>query len=213
MIIGILVASVACLHAESPFWEIKLHSTELEVLKAEVTEYCDAGLLPVGMSYNGNELYLMYIEATDLTIEAWLINWYDNETDLQYGINATMEEGYIPTGLSYIGEQFFVLYVKTENSAKAWQLVPSGVNLSAVKKAIQSYVDNGYVPSAVAFFDNQYWTLLLDTPGTTIKKWLLETYKTGTHGQKIDERIEEGYIPWGLEYSGTDRIDILYIGF
>ncbi len=48
---------------------------------------------------------------------------------------------------------------------------------------------------------------------SSIKKYLVESYKTGTHGPAIDANIRRGYLPWGVEYSGKDRIDILYVGF
>jgi hypothetical protein len=67
-------------------------------------------------------------------------------------------------------------------------------------------------PCGITSFENEYWTLLLNIPGTTIKRWLLETYEVGTHGPRINRNIEQGFIPWGIMYRG-DEIDILYVGF
>jgi hypothetical protein len=199
--------------AQEVSWEIKQHSTDLETLKQEVTEYVNNGYVPLGITYDGNELYILYVEEPDLGMEAWLIEWYNNKDEIQKGITAKMNQGYMPTGITYSEDVLYVLYVKMTNSATAWQLVPSATNLKAVEKAIQPYVKQGYVPSGIAFYKNEYWTMLLLISNTTVKSWKIESYRVGTHTAQINANIEKGYLPWGLEYSGKDRIDILYVGF
>ena len=198
--------------AQTVSWEIVKHSTDINTLKGEVTEYTNQGYVPVGITYDNVELYILYVQVEGLEIEAWWLGWYDDRDTIQKGITDKMNEGYVPTGITYTGDKFYVLYVKTKSSATAWQLVPSALNLNAVKQAIQPYIDQGYVPTGISKYGKEYWTLLLETPDTSITKWKIETYVVGKHGDEINANIEQGYVPWGLEYRGK-QIDILYVGF
>jgi hypothetical protein len=193
-------------------WEIKQHSTDLQTLKEEVTEYVNDGYVPLGITYDNVELYILYVRDPEFGMEAWSIEWYDNRDAIQKGITGNMNKRYIPTGITYTGDQFYVLYVKTESSVTAWQLIPSAADLNSVKRAIQPYVNQGYVPTGISLLKDEYWTLLLQIPDTQVKKWKIETYPVGAHADGINSNIKQGYIPWGIEYRGT-QIDILYIGF
>jgi hypothetical protein len=196
-------------------WEIKLHnSTNTDILEREVSAYVDNGYVPLGITYDDVELYILYVNNIDIDAYAWSIEWYDNRNDVQTGITNNMNEGYIPTGITYTGDQFYVLYIQTDSSADAWQLVPSGTNLQSVQSAIQPYIDQGYLPTGITSLDNEYWTLLLHIPDTTAEYWRLETYEAGTHANSINRNIEQGYLPWGLMYNANSgEIDILYVGF
>lgn len=214
--IGLLCALIiiAChVSAQEIAWEIKKHSTDLNKLKTEVSEYTNNGYLPLGITYDDAELYLLYIHMPDSGLEAWLVEWYKDIDEMQKEITSKMNDGYMPRGITYSSDVLYVLYVKLENPATAWQLIPSATNLPAVQKAIQPYVKEGYVPVGIAFFKNEYWTMLLLIPGTSAKSWLIESYKVGTHTASINANIKKGYIPWDIEYSGKERIDILYLLF
>lgn len=209
-----VVVLLACnVFAQEVAWEIKQHSTDLETLKQEVSEYTNNEYVPLGITFDNNELYLLYLQLPDSGMEAWLIEWYENRDATQKGITANMKKGYMPRGITYTGDNLYVLYVKMKNAATAWQLIPSATNLKAVQKAIQPYVSKGYVPVGITFYQNEYWTMLLLIPNTAVKSWKIESYQVGTHADNINANIEKGYLPWDIEYSGKDRIDVLYVGF
>ncbi|PIE36369.1 hypothetical protein CSA56_00440 [candidate division KSB3 bacterium] len=67
-------------------WEIKQHSTDLELLEGEVSRYVNNGYVPLGISYDNVELYILYVQDRDLEVEAWLIEWYEDRTEIQNGI-------------------------------------------------------------------------------------------------------------------------------
>lgn len=196
-------------------WEIKLHNSEnTDILEREVSAYVDNGYVPLGITYDNVELYILYVYDPDFGVSAWSIEWYDNRETVRDGITANMENGYIPTGVTYTGDLFYVLYIQVDSSADAWQLVPSGTNLQSVKQEIQPYISQGYVPVGITLYGDEYWTLLLNIPDTTVQYWRLETYEVGTHADAINQNIESGYFPWGLMYDANAReIDILYVGF
>lgn len=208
-----LLALALMASAQTIRWEIKLQSTDLDTLKTQVTAFLNQGYVPLGITFDNKELYILYIQAGDVDVEAWRIEWYDNRQAVNDGISGFLKKGYVPTGITYTGDQLYVLYLKMENNVTAWRLEPSGTSLSSVRKAVQPWADKLYVPSGITFWQDQYWTLLLKTPGTTAKSWLIESYEVGTHGDLINDNIRREYIPWGLEYSGDKRIDILYVKF
>lgn len=200
--------------AQDISWEIKQHSPDNETLEAEITEYMEEGYVPVGISYDNVELYILYIHDPSVEATAWQIKWYSNQDTLQDGMTENMNDGYVPIGITYTGDLFYVLYIQMESSADAWYLIPSAQNLQAVEKAIQPDVSQGYVPMGIATYRNEYWTLLVRIPGTTIKRWAIETYQVGSHEDLINAAIEQGYLPWGMTYNAkTGLIDILYAGF
>ena len=210
LFVSIIVFS--CSVYAQPIWEIKQHSTTIEVLEDEVTEYMNNGYVPFGITYDNVELYLLYVYTPDFGAEAWSINWYDSWDEVENGITDMGNQNYIPTGITYTGEQFYVLYIQVENSATAWRLESSAVDLQSVHDAIQPYVSQGYVPIGITAFEGEYWTLLLKIPDTTIQSWLLESYVVGNHADGINANVDEGYIPWGIMYR-DDMVDILYVGF
>jgi hypothetical protein len=202
-------------YGQTVSWEIKLHNSDNgDILEREVSAYVDNGYVPLGITYDNVELYILYVHDPEFAVSAWSIEWYDNRESVRSGITTNMENGYIPTGITYTGDLFYVLYLQTDSSADAWQLIPSGTNLQSVKQEIQPYINQGYVPVGVTLYEEEYWTLLLNIPDTTINYWRLETYDVGTHGDAINRNIEEGYFPWGVMYfADTGEIDILYVGF
>jgi len=210
----VIAASAWQAAAQDISWEIKLHSTDLEKLKKEVTDYANQGYVPLGISYDNVELYILYVMAPDLGMTAWQLDWYQDLDELQKRLTSRMNNGYVPTGIAYAGDVFYVLYIQAENSATAWRLEPSAPDLDAVQAKIQPYIDKGYVPCGITEHEDEYWTLLLLIENTEITSWRLETYKVGTHADHINKNIEEGYIPWGISYNSKDGlIDILYVGF
>lgn len=199
--------------AQTISWEIRQHSTDLELLEKEVSSYINNGYVPLGITYDNVELYLLYVQDWDFGLEAWSIEWYEGPDDIQNGITENMNNGYIPTGISHTGDLFYVLYVKVESSAEAWQLIPSGTDLQDVQREIQPIVQQGAVPVGITAYEGEYWTLLLDIPDTTVKYWRIESYETGAHVDGINQNIEEGYMPWGIIYRHDRGVDILYVGF
>lgn len=195
-------------------WEIKLHSTDLDTLKEEVTDYMENGYVPMGITYDNVELYILYIEDSSVKATAWSIEWYESPTELKKAITSNMNKGYVPSGITYTGDLFYVLYIKMKSSVDKWLLTPSAQDLQSVHDAIQPDIDNGYVPMGIATYEDEYWTLLLHIPGTTIKRWMIETYEVGKHGDNIDAAIKKGYLPWGIDYrADSEEIDVLYAGF
>jgi hypothetical protein len=214
--IGLAAALAAlCLPAASQTvnWEIKLHSTNLKTLEAEVNGMMRNAFRPMGITYDNRELYILYIQDPDFAVSSWLIEWYSTLDELQKKVTANMRRGLVPMGVTFTGDKFFILYLETESTATHWQLEPSGTDLESVQSAVAPWSAQGYVPVGITFFRDEYWTLMLKIPGTAVKNWLIESYEVGQHGESVNEAIRRGYLPWGLEYSGDRRIDILYVAF
>jgi hypothetical protein len=193
-------------------WEIKQHSTDIATLEDEVTAYMNDGYVPLGITYDNVELYILYVHDPDVGAKAWSIEWYETRDDVQNGITSNMNQGYVPMGITYTGELIYVLYLMIESTATAWRLEPSAVDLQSVHDAIQPYVSQGYIPVGITAVEGEYWTLLLLIPDTTVQRWLIETYTVGTHADPINSSIEQGYVPWGIMYR-DELVDILYVGF
>ncbi len=211
-IVIVLIGLSLPVHAQKISWEIRLHSTDITMLEKEITAYTSQGYIPLGITYDNAELYIMYVQVPEFGLKAWYLEGYKTETELQNGITNTMNRGYMPTGITYTGEQFYVLYVLVDNSAQAWQLVRTKSGSDALQKALQPYVSKKYLPVGITTYGEAYWTLLLQIPNTTATSWKIESYATGTHGDGVNRHLEAGNIPWGIDYRGTD-IDILYVGF
>jgi len=213
LLLCILLLVVDNVSAQMINWEIKQHSTDIELLEQEVTNYVNNGYIPLGLSYDNVELYILYVRDPDFGMEAWSIEWYENKTEIQNGITDNMNQGYVPTGITYTGDLFYVLYVMIESSATAWQLIPAALDLDAVHDAIQPYIVQGYLPSGITAFEGEYWIMLLHIPDTTAEYWKIEAYETGRHGDEINRNIERGFFPWGLMYRSDRGVDILYVNF
>ncbi len=172
VVLCVLMLSVTAL-AQEVFWEIKLHNSQnTDIFEREVSAYVDNGYVPLGVTYDGDELYILYVEDPDFGILAWSLEWYDNRDSTREAITANMEDGYIPTGVTYTGDMFYVLYAQVDSSADAWQLIPSGTNFQSVQQEIQPYVAQGYLPSGITALGDEYWTLLLHIPGTSRRREL-----------------------------------------
>jgi hypothetical protein len=156
--------------SQTMYWEITEHSTDLDILREEISEYIESGLVPVGISYDNMQLHVLYIEAPDLGVDGWYIEWYDTPNGLQNGITDMMNEGYMASGITYTGDLFYVLYIYLDHGATAWQLVPSAKNLNAVQNAIQPYVNQSYLPVGITSLGREYWTLLVQNPGDDCPK-------------------------------------------
>jgi hypothetical protein len=211
----LIVAAILAVQvgAQEVSWEIGQHSTDLDALKQEISGYTENGYIPLGIAYNGTELYILYVDKPDLGMEAWSIEQYDTQDTWQSSITGKMKQGYLPTGITSISDSLYVLYVKMTKPATEYQLVPSGGDVKSVKKTIQPYLNKGYIPTGIAFYKNEYWTLLVLSPDLKITNWKIETYPVGEQEAAINANLEKGLLPWGVEYSGKDRIDILYISF
>ncbi len=203
-------------YAQTISWEIKLHnSTNTNILTEEITAYVNNGYVPLGITYDNTELYILYVQDDEFGMQAWSLDWYEDRNELQNSITNQMNQGYIPTGITYTGDLFYVLYIQVESSAEAWRLEPApSTNLKAVQKTIQPYIKQGYLPVGITELENKYWTLLLRIPDTTAQYWSIETYDVGRHANPINSKIEQGYVPWGVMYNrNAGEIDILYVKF
>jgi len=209
----LLFFSFSCIHlsAQNIEWEIKSHSTRLETLKEEVTANMQRGFVPIGLTYDNVELYILYIKGLGQEVEGWLIEWYNNRDELLEGISGEMNKGYLPTGIAYAGDTIYVLFIHSKNTATSWRIEPSETDLRKVQEKIHPWIDQGYFPMDITSNEGTYVTLLVALERTVIKSWTIERYEVGTHGDAINANIRQGFIPWGIMYRG-DVIDILYVG-
>jgi hypothetical protein len=203
--------SGAFLCAQNINWEIKRHNTHLESLKAEVTDFMQQGYVPMGLSYDNVELYILYVKGLGQEVEGWLIEWYQNRDELLEGISGEMKKGYLPTGIAYVGDTIYVLFIHSKNTATNWRIEPSETDLRKVQEKIQPWVSQGYFPMDITANEDTYVTLLVELERTVIKSWTIERYEVGAHGDAINAKIREGYIPWGIMVRGN-VIDILFVG-
>ena len=211
-IICILVFSAAEVSAVQVSWRIKQHKNP-KSFKSEVTEMAKSGYLPMGISFKDGGFYVLYLKGGNLKISAWSLESYKDVDAFKSGVTGKMNEGYIPSGISHTGKLFFVLFIKTPNSAVAWQLVNSDPAPESIKASISKYTKDWYFPVGITSYGGQYYTLLIKTKKTDIKSWRIGTYEPTEEALTggINQAINEGYLPWGFDFSG-ERIQVLYAG-
>ncbi|MCU0241719.1 MAG: hypothetical protein MUF51_04785, partial [Vicinamibacteria bacterium] len=169
----------AASYAQTIEWEIKKHSTNMATFTKEVSAYVNQGHVPVGLTYDKREMYLLYVRGLGIEVSAWQMDWYDSEDKITQGINGRIAEGYLPTAISYTGESLYVMFVKTPNQVQAWKIVASTLDLKDVEAKLKPYLAQNYIPAGITFYGKNYWTLLIKSRKSTIKKYLIESYKLG----------------------------------
>ena len=66
---GMIVASTT--DAQEISWEIKLHtSDDINQFEREVTNYVNRGYVPLGVTYDDVELYILYVKDLDLEMKS-----------------------------------------------------------------------------------------------------------------------------------------------
>ncbi len=141
LLVGLLLAAAwpAASSGQTISWEIKKHSTNMTRFEAEVSGYVKRGCVPVGLTYDKREIYVMYLQGIEVEVSAWRMAWYDTVDGIREGINGKIAEGFIPSAITYTGDSFFVLFIKTPGQVLAWQIVPSSADLEDVGRKLKPY--------------------------------------------------------------------------
>ena len=195
-------------------WNLNAHSTEIGAFKNEMSIMANSGWTPVGISWNNNQMFVLYLGGNPFNMSAWNLEMYNSTDKLQNGITANMNQGYFPTGISYLGNVFYVIFIKTGSNAQAWQIIPSNADLNSVQNAIQPYISQNYLPCGITRFGNEYYTLLVLIPDTTAKSWEIIPYNAVDIEVQngVNNAVNKGMVPWGFMYIGN-LINVLYVGF
>jgi hypothetical protein len=186
------------------------HSTEAAQLKNDIQKCVAKGYIPEGMTYDGDELYVMYLKEPDVKMTEWVLEWYDDTKELRTGLDSHTKKGFIPAGITAAESQIFVLYTKEEGTnITGYSFVPT--SWETMEDDLADDVEEGYVPYGIAVMnDGKYYALMITAEDFEISEWMVEEYKTGEHQDAIDANIEEGYIPVGFE-AGDEVVHVLYI--
>lgn len=199
--------------AQHVAWEIKFHG-DLGKIKNEINKFTQDGYVPVGLSLSEGGFYILYIKTELLTITAWRLSSYDNVEALKSGLTSSMESGYVPSGVSYTSDKFYVLYIKPQHeTATAWRIVSADMNMDNVQASIQEWAKEWYFPVGITSYGGKYYTLMIKTKQTDIKSWMIRWYEPNSQALQagINKAIEEGYVPWGFNYLGS-QVHVLYAG-
>jgi hypothetical protein len=199
--------------AQSIVWEIKQHSGDPVTFKAEISEKLGSGFVPAGLSCDGKDVYILYIKGLNIPVSDWLLEGYSTGEETDAAVTARAGEGFFPAGFSRTAEKLYVFYIKIEAPMGEWKIITTTPDLGDVESTVRYLVAKGYIPAGITFFKDEYWTLVMGGGPLKPDKWLIEVYEVGDFKDKINKNIEKGFVPWGFEYSGGKRIDVLYLGF
>ncbi len=159
-------------------WEIQKINGDVNGIVEPVTNELNNLKTPVGYSRFNNANYITYINSDPFNISEWNLNWYEDVTELQNGINTMTNQGWVPVGLSLTNENlFYVFYIKSDLQATAWQITESQPDLQQVARDVEQYTSQGYVPMGISVYSGFYYTLLVKFPDGEEAKWSIEGYQ------------------------------------
>jgi hypothetical protein len=185
-------------------------STDVTQLKEEINTKVAEGYIPEGISYDGEELYIMYMTEPNTVLEEWSLDVFANNDELKAGLDKIMEKGYFPTGMTANGGNIFLLSTK-EKGLKITAYSFINTTWETMENDLKSDFDEGYIPVAIAVDEEgKYFVLMVTIPDTKVSEWNIEEYSKDEYKGAINKKIEEGYFPCGFEM-GDDWVHILYI--
>ena len=185
-------------------------STDVTRLKEEINQKVTEGFIPEGISYDGEELYIMYMTEPNTVLEEWSLDVFANNDELKAGLDKIMEKGYFPTGMTANGGNIFLLSTK-EKGLKITAYSFINTTWETMENDLKSDFDEGYIPVAIAVDEEgKYFVLMVTIPDTKVSEWEIEEYNKDEYKVAINKKIGEGYFPCGFEM-GEDWVHILYI--
>jgi hypothetical protein len=185
-------------------------STDIPKLKKEITQNVENGLIPEGISYDGNELYVMYMTEPNTVMKSWSLEVYENDKELKAGLDKNMENGLFPTGMTANGGNIFVLFTE-EEGLKVTGYSFINTSWETMEEDLKDDFDEGYIPVGIAVDEEgNYFVLMVTIENTKVTEWNVEEYAVGEHQDAIDKKIAEGYFPCGFE-AGDDWVHVLYV--
>jgi hypothetical protein len=199
--------------AQSIVWEIKQHSRDPIDFNAEINSKLESGFVPAGLSCSGKDVYILYVQGVNVSVSGWRLEGYATAQEMEAAVAARVKEGFFPAGISRTEEKLYIFFIKTGMPMGEWKIISTTPEIGDVESNVRSFVEKGYVPAGVTFFKDEYWTLVIAGSPVKPDKWLIDVYDASDFKEKINRNIERGFVPWGFEYSGGKRIDILYLGF
>jgi len=186
------------------------HSTEVAQLKKEIKKYVNQGYIPEGMTYDGNQLYFMYLNESEINLTEWILEWYDDTDELETGMDEHTSQGFIPAAITAMDDQIYVLFTMEEGvEISGYSFIPT--SWETIEEDIEEDVNEGYIPVGIAVMnDGEYYVLMVTLEEVELSEWLVEEYETGEHQEAIDDKISDGFIPVGFE-AGDEWVHVLYV--
>ncbi|MBF0226602.1 MAG: hypothetical protein HQK76_14195 [Desulfobacterales bacterium] len=162
-------------------------------------------MIPVGISYNDNKIYFMFIKDPSLNATNYWIDFIDynsSSAQIEGAIQKKVNEGWVPFDLTYTQSEILVLYLKCSVVLQEWLIVPCQNNWESIQKTVSQ--QKGFFPLGMSF-DKTNAYLLLIRAESKVSEWLIKNCGENNPAinASINKSIKEGYTPYGFEYKGN----------
>lgn len=201
----------------APFWQLKSHSLDSQIIQREMAKMWQSGYVPLGMEIYENQLVLLYVQMKDIAAD-YFLEVLDVRTLGQNGIaealTRRMNMSYLPQALCLNQDLLYVIYLKTEWEISQWELLSLPPGYTQQEEMINAKSREGYLPMAVTETGGQRFLLCVQLYGLQPKEWLLKSVSPDPESlrSQIESSVAKNWIPWGILLSPEEHV-VLFLKF
>jgi hypothetical protein len=157
------------------------------------------------MSANRNQMFVFYIKG-DNSIGAgmWSLNWYNDKTTLNKGIEKKLKSGYMPMGFTFYSSKFWVIYIKGRITTGEYKTL--FINQSGLEREINKELKKDYFPVGITSDNasNTNGIIFVKDTSADKNKWQLKSHSAyiKTFRKQVINEMKTGWIPFSFIYRG-----------
>ncbi len=183
-------------------WELQVHSQDIEEATVEISQWVEAGYLPVGLEHApGRPVMVMYTQNINTPISEVSLHTITDMNGLGGEMNALLEAGYVPMGMASHADGVTLLLVRTEIPVLDWGLATTRFNLQSISMEIRRRAIQGFSAWAISNHGDQAWLLFLrEADAAPDRQLSVQSYvfNPDNYVPGIDSATSNLLFPWGI---------------
>ena len=194
-------------------WELQVHSRDIEEATTQISQWIEAGYLPVGLEYApGRPIMVMYTQNINASISEVSLHTIIDMGRLEGEMSALLEARYVPMGIASHAEGVTLLLVRTEIPVLDWGLATTPFNLQSISMEIRQRAIQGFSAWAISNHAGQAWLLFLrEAEAAPDRHVSVQSYgfDPDNYIPGIDSATSNRLSPWGITTT-EEEILVLY---
>jgi len=185
----------------------------------EVKKMRDKGFLPIGLTYNENQLWVLYTKGGLIKDFTKIGYRYFPKKQERTKIPEVLKKGGIVTGLTVHGNMMHLIYVKSaEGEATGvtnYAMKEVSPDMAALKKVLNTQWKAKFYPTSILYdakTDKVRIFFLKGDFGLNLSQWSIQIYKPTQQAVTagINAQVKKGWEPFGLIYK-QKLVIVLYM--
>lgn len=189
-------------------WDLQPHGTEISEALDQISQWVEAGYLPVGLEYEpGRPITVAYTQNINAAISEVSLVTIESLDRLETQMQSLLASGNVPMGMARHSDGLTFLTVRTPIPVRNWGLITVPLNVQTIEQTIRAQEERGFSAWALSDYEGEAWILFMqESAGAPPRRATVQSYlfDADNYIPGIDGATSNRLMPWGFTITGEE---------